>query len=51
MLVLEDETRVLDPSDLLLAPAGVNHTITNQSEKPTRVLAIYPTTTPEREFV
>ncbi len=49
--VLEDETRVLGPGDLLLAPAGVRHTITNQSEKPARVLAIYPTTTPEREFV
>ena len=49
--VLEDETRVLSPGDLLLAPAGVKHTITNQSDKPARVLAIYPTTAPEREFV
>ena len=49
--VLEDETRVLGPGDILLAPAGVKHTITNQSVKPARVLAIYPTTTPEREFV
>ena len=49
--VLEDETRVVGPGDLLLAPAGVKHTITNQSEKPASVLAIYPTTTPEREFV
>ena len=49
--VLEDETRVLGPGDLLLAPAGVKHTITNQSEHPVRVLAIYPTTTPERQFV
>ena len=49
--VLEDETRVLGPGDLLLAPAGIKHTITNQSEKPARVLAIYPTTKPEREFV
>lgn len=49
--VLEDETRVLGPGDLLLAPAGVKHTITNQSDKPARVLAIYPATTPERVFV
>ena len=49
--VLEDETRVLGPGDMLLAPAGVKHTITNQSDNPARVLAIYPTTTPEREFV
>ncbi|PKB72323.1 MAG: hypothetical protein BZY87_00590 [SAR202 cluster bacterium Io17-Chloro-G6] len=49
--VLENETRILGPGDLLLAPAGVEHTITNQSEKPARVLAIYPTTTPERVFV
>lgn len=49
--VLEGETRILGPGDLLLAPAGVKHTITNQSDKPARVLAIYPTTTPERVFV
>jgi len=49
--VLADETRILGPGDLLLAPAGVKHTITNHSDKPARVLAIYPTTTPERVFV
>ena len=49
--VLEGETRTLGPGDLLLAPAGVKHTITNQSDKPARVLAIYPTTTRERIFV
>ena len=46
--VLDGETRILGPGDLLLAPAGVQHTITNRSGKPARVLAIYPTTTPER---
>ena len=49
--VLEGETRILGPGDLLLAPAGAEHTITNQSGKPARVLAIYPTTTPHRVFV
>ena len=49
--VLGGETRILGPGDLLLAPAGVKHTITNQSDKPARVLAIYPTTTPDRVFV
>ena len=49
--VLAGETRILGPGDLLLAPAGVKHTITNQSGKPARVLAIYPATTPERVFV
>jgi len=49
--VLEGETRILGPGDLLLAPAGAEHTITNQSDKPARVLAIYPATTPERVFV
>ena len=49
--VLEDETRILGPGDLLLAPAGVKHTIINQSDKPANVLAIYPTTAPERVFV
>ena len=49
--VLEGETRILGPGDVLLAPAGAKHTITNQSGKPAKVLAIYPTTTPERVFV
>ena len=49
--ILDGETRILGPGDLLLAPAGVQHTITNRSDKPARVLAIYPTTTPERIFV
>ncbi|MDA0264344.1 MAG: cupin domain-containing protein [Chloroflexi bacterium] len=49
--VLDDETRTLMPGDLLLAPTGVKHTITNRSDKPARVLAIYPTTAPERIFV
>lgn len=49
--VLDGETRTLGPGDLLLAPAGVAHTITNQSDKPAKVLAIYPTTSPERVFV
>ena len=49
--VLEDETRILGPGDLLLAPAGVKHTIANRSDGPARVLAIYPATTPERVFV
>ena len=49
--VLQDETRILGPGDLLLAPAGAKHTIANRSDKPARVLAIYPATTPERVFV
>lgn len=49
--VLDGETRVLGPGDLLLAPAGAKHTIKNQSDKPARVLAIYPTTAPEMVFV
>ena len=49
--VLEGETRILGPGDVLLAPAGVKHTITNQSDEPAKVLAIYPTINPERVFV
>ena len=49
--VLDGETRTLGPGDLLLAPAGAKHTVTNQSDKPAKVLAIYPTTNPERVFV
>ena len=49
--VLEGETRILRRGDVLLAPAGAKHTITNQSGEPAKVLAIYPTTNPERVFV
>ena len=49
--VLEGEIRTLGPGDVLLAPAGAKHTITNQSDEPAKVLAIYPTTNPERVFV
>ena len=49
--VLDGETRTLGPGDLMLAPAGAEHTITNQSDKPAKVLVIYPTTNPERVFV
>ena len=49
--VLEGETRILGPGDLLFAPVGAKHTITNQSDKSAKVLAIFPTTTPERVFV
>ena len=42
---LEGETRILGPGDVS------KHTITNQSDKPAKVLAIYPTTYPERVFV
>ena len=49
--VLEGETRILGPGDVLLTPAGAKHTITNQSGEPAKVLAIYPTTNPERIFV
>ena len=49
--VLEGEIRTLGPGDVLLAPAGAKHTIKNQSGEPAKVLAIYPTTNPERVFV
>ena len=49
--VLEGETRILGPGDILLAPVGAIHTVTNQSDEPAKVLAIYPTIYPERVFV
>ena len=49
--VLEGEIRILRPGDVLLAPAGAKHTVTNQSDETAKVLAIYPTTNPERVFV
>lgn len=49
--VLEGVPRILGPGDVLLAPAGAKHAITNPSDNPARVLAIYPTTSVERVFV
>ena len=48
--LLEGEACILGPGDVLLDPAGAKHTITNQSDEPAKVLAMYPTTNPERVF-
>ena len=49
--VLGDETRTLGPGDVLLAPAGVKHSMFNRSGQKARVITIFPTTAPQRTFV
>jgi quercetin dioxygenase-like cupin family protein len=49
--VLGEEVRTLGPGDVLLAPAGVKHSIINRSNRPARVITIFPTTAPKRTFV
>ena len=40
--VLGDETYTLNPSDVILAPAGVKHTLANRSNEPAGFLFFYP---------
>ena len=49
--VLGDEVRALVPGDVLLAPAGVKHSVINKSNQPARVITIFPTTAPKRTLV
>ncbi len=41
-VVLGDETYTLNPSDVILAPAGVKHMLANWSKEPTVFLFFYP---------
>jgi len=49
--VLGDEVRALVPGDVLLAPAGVKHSVINKSNQRARVITIFPTSAPKRTFV
>jgi len=49
--VLGEEVRTLGPGDVLVAPAGVKHSVINKSSQPARVITIFPTTAPKRTFV
>ena len=41
-VLLGDETFTLNPSDVILAPAGVKHMLANRSEEPAGFLFFYP---------
>ncbi|MFC1992678.1 cupin domain-containing protein [Chloroflexota bacterium] len=41
-LVLGDETYTLNPSDVILAPASVKHTLANHGKEPMGFLFFYP---------
>lgn len=49
--ILGDEVGVLNAGDLLLAPTGVKHGITNPGSEPRRVMVIYPTRDVQRVFL
>jgi len=49
--VLGAQVLTLGPGDVLLAPAGVTHSVINKSNGPARVITIFPTTQPNRTFV
>ena len=49
--VLGDETRTVEAGTTVLAPQGIRHQIMNTSEKPARVLGIFPTLNVTREFL
>lgn len=40
--VLGDETYTLEPSDVILVPAGIKHTLANRSNEPMEFLFFYP---------
>ena len=49
--VLGDETGVVNAGDVLLAPAGVKHELTNPGEGPRRIMFIFPTTNVQRVYL
>ena len=48
--VLGDESGTVDTGDVVLAPTGVKHEITNPGPEPRRVMFIFPTTNVQRVF-
>lgn len=49
--VLGDEVVTLGPGDTVLAPAGVKHGFTNRSQSNAALVAAFPQTSFQREFV
>ena len=48
---LGEEVVTLKPGDAVLAPKGVKHRMVNASDRPVRLLGIFPTTAPQREML
>ena len=48
--VLGDETYTLEPSDVMLAPAGIKHTLANRSNEPMGFLCFYPAVEPRMDL-
>ena len=48
---LEDETTTVVVGDTVIAPDGETHGMTNTSDKPAKILAIFPTTDVQRQLV
>ena len=49
--VIGNESGVAQEGDMILAPAGVKHELSNPGDKPIRVMYIFPTTNVQREFL
>ena len=49
--VLGEESGVVQEGDVILAPVGVEHELSNPGSKPIRVMYIFPTTNVQREFL
>ena len=47
---LGDETRTVRVGDAVLIPAGIVHRIVNATDRPARILGIFPTDDPKRAF-
>ncbi len=48
---LGDEVRSVPAGNTILAPAGVKHNLVNKSNRPAKVITIFPTTSPQRQFL
>ena len=49
--VLGDETGTVNEGDMILAPAGVKHDLSNPGQEPRRIMFIFPTTNIQRTFL
>ncbi len=49
--VVGDEKGTVNTGDVLLAPVGVKHEISNPGREPRRIMFIFPTTNVQRKFL
>lgn len=48
---LGDQRAQMNPGSAILAPKKVPHMLTNRGATPARILAIFPTTAPQRQII